>query len=76
MKGPRFWAMWAFALAALVVIHKLLGSQSAFPDVLVHPVREPVDAFAYWLPETFRFFLKPLSEGIRYCLEQTDLFFL
>ena len=76
MKGARFWAMWAFALAAVVVIHKLLGSQSAFPDVLVHPVREPVDAFAYWLPETFRFILKPLSEGIRYCLEQTDLFFL
>ena len=76
MNGPRLWALWAFAIVGVVVIYKLSGSQSAFPDVLVHPVREPVDAFADWLPETFRFILRPLSEGIRYCLKQTDVFFL
>ena len=76
MNGRRFWGLWAFAIVGVVVIYKLSGSESAFPGVLVHPVREPVDAFADWLPETFRFILRPLSEGIRYCLKQTDVFFL
>ena len=76
MDRARFWAWWAAAMVGVVVVYKLSGSQSTFPSVLVHPVREPVDAFADWLPETFRFILRPLSDGIRYGLKQTDLFFL
>ena len=72
----RFWVAWAAVLVVCTLAYKLSGSQSAFPEAMVHPMHEPIDAFADWLPGAFAWLLRPVSEFIRSCLKQTDAFFL
>lgn len=75
-RNTRFWYVWTAVLVCGVVLFKVSGSVSTFPAALVHPVNEPIDAFADWLPETFSWLLKPVSHSIRDGLKQMDLFFL
>ena len=72
----RFWLAWTLLLVSCIIGYKVSGYSSAFPTALVHPVHEPIDAFADWLPETFAWLLKPISVFIRDCLKQMDNFFL
>ena len=72
----RFWCLWAAAIIGCIAAYKFSGSESAFPGALVHPVHDPIDIFADWLPEAFAFLLKPIGAFIRSGLKQTDLFFL
>lgn len=63
-------------LLLVLVIYKLSTENSVFPAFLHYALREPVDVFADWLPETFRFILKPISDAIKLSLKRLDGFFL
>lgn len=60
----------------ILVIYKLSMESSVFPASFHYPLREPVDAFADWLPETFSFVLKPISDVVKQSLKALDRFFL
>jgi glycine betaine/proline transport system permease protein len=63
-------------LLLVLVIYRLSTENSVFPAFLHYALREPVDVFADWLPETFRFILKPISDAVKLSLKALDRFFL
>ena len=67
----------AVALILLVIAaFKIGGEGSAYPSALQYPVRGPVDEFADWVSETFRFLLRPISLVVKDWLKQLDTFML
>lgn len=72
----RFWSLWLASIVVFIIWYKKTGQSQGFPELLVHPVNEPIDAFADWLPEAFAWLLKPMSGVIKDCLKQIDIFFL
>ena len=64
------------ALLLIVAVYKFSGLGDAFPAAFQFPVREPVDAFADWIPETFNFILYPVSQGVKAALSAIDDVFL
>ena len=67
----------AFAtLVALLVTYKATGFESAFPAALTVDIATPVDQFADWISISFRFLLKPLSDGVKQALRDFDNFVL
>ncbi len=77
MRKPRTATAAAFAtLVALLVTYKATGFESAFPAVLTVDIATPVDQFADWISISFRFLLKPLSDGLKQALKDFDNFVL
>ncbi len=64
------------ALVLILVICKLAGETSMSPGSLTVDVATPVDAFADWISETFRFLLKPSSDVMKATLKDIDRFVL
>jgi glycine betaine/proline transport system permease protein len=63
-------------LLLVLIVYKLSTENSVFPASLHYALREPVDVFADWLPETFHFILKPISDAVKLSLKKLDGFFL
>ncbi len=63
-------------LVVLLLAYKAAGIESAFPAALTIDIATPVDRFADWVSASFRFLLKPLSDGIKKTLRDFDHFVL
>ena len=64
------------ALILLLVTYKLTFATDSFPEALQYALRDPLDEFADWVAETFRFILRPISLTIKSWLKLLDKFFL
>ena len=64
------------AILLLLVTYKLTIATNSFPEALQYAMRDPVDEFADWVAETFRFILRPISLTIKSWLKLLDRFFL
>ncbi|MBT7647220.1 MAG: ABC transporter permease subunit, partial [Rhodospirillaceae bacterium] len=60
----------------MLVACKLLFATGSFPEALQFAIRDPIDTFADWFAETFRFILRPISLTIKSWLALLDDFFL
>ena len=77
VRKPRAATAAAFAtVVALLVTYKATGFESAFPAALTVDIATPVDQFADWISISFRFLLKPLSDGLKQALKDFDNFVL
>ena len=64
------------AMLLLLVAYKLTFATDSFPEALQYAMRGPIDEFADWVAETFRFILRPISLTIKSWLKLLDRFFL